>query len=182
MCEDLIAAGRVTVDGQVAELGRRVDVATVRIEVDGVLIPVAPDLVYYLLNKPIGVITTAHDPQGRPTVLDLVPAQPRVFPVGRLDLDTEGLLILTNDGQLAQLLAHPARGVPKEYVAEVEGGTPAPGALRGLRQGIELDDGPTAPADVGVLGPGVLRFVIHEGRNRQVRRMCEAVGHPVPRC
>jgi 23S rRNA pseudouridine2605 synthase len=181
VCEDLIAAGRVTVDGQVAELGRRVDVATVRIEVDGVLIPVAPDLVYYLLNKPIGVITTAHDPQGRPTVLDLVPAQPRVFPVGRLDLDTEGLLILTNDGQLAQLLAHPARGVPKEYVAEVEGGTPAPGALRGLRQGIELDDGPTAPADVGVLGPGVLRFVIHEGRNRQVRRMCEAVGHPVRR-
>jgi 23S rRNA pseudouridine2605 synthase len=156
-------------------------VTAARIEVDGVLLPVAPDLVYYLLNKPTGVITTASDPEGRPTVLDLVPAEPRVFPVGRLDQDTEGLLVLTNDGQLAQLLAHPSRGVAKEYVAEVVGGTPSPGALRRLRQGIELEDGPTAPADVGVLGTGVLRLVIHEGRNRQVRRMCEAVGHPVRR-
>jgi 23S rRNA pseudouridine2605 synthase len=180
-CEELIAAGRVTVDGEVAALGRRVDVATARVEVDGVLLPVAPDLAYYLLNKPAGVVTTASDPQGRPTVLGLVPTEPRVFPVGRLDQATEGLLILTNDGALAQLLAHPSHGVDKEYVAEVAGGTPPAGALRQLRQGVDLDDGLTAPAGVGVLGPGVLRLVIHEGRNRQVRRMCEAVGHPVVR-
>ena len=143
--------------------------------------PVAPDLVYYLLNKPDGVVTTADDPQGRPTVMTLVPAEPRVFPVGRLDRETEGLLVLTNDGALSQLLTHPSHGVDKEYVAEVTGGTPAPGALRALRRGVELEDGPTAPAEVGVLAPGVLRLVIHEGRNHQVRRMCGAVGHPVRR-
>jgi len=181
VCEELIADGRVTVDGEVAILGRRVDVTTARVEVDGVLLPVAPGLVYYVVNKPVGVITTAADPQGRRTVMDLVPEEPRVFPVGRLDQDTEGLLILTNDGALAQLLSHPSHGVDKEYVAEVEGGTPAPGALRQLRQGVELEDGRTAPAEVGVLSPGVLRLVIHEGKNRQVRRMCDAVGHPVRR-
>jgi 23S rRNA pseudouridine2605 synthase len=162
-------------------LGRRIDVSTARVEVDGNLIPVAPDLVYYLLNKPDGVVTTADDPQGRPTVVTLVPTEPRVFPVGRLDRHTEGLLILTNDGALAQLLTHPSHGVAKEYVAEVAGGTPAPGALRALREGVELEDGPTAPAEVGVLAEGVLRLVIHEGRNRQVRRMCDAIGHPVQR-
>lgn len=171
----------MTVDGEVAVLGRRVEVATARVEVDGALVPVAPDLVYYLLNKPDGVITTADDPRGRPTVLELVPAEPRVFPVGRLDLHTEGLLILTNDGALSQLLTHPSHGVAKEYVADVEGGTPAPAALRALRQGVELSDGVSAPAEVGVLAPGVLRLVIHEGRYRQVRRMCEAIGHPVRR-
>jgi 23S rRNA pseudouridine2605 synthase len=171
----------VTVDGVPATLGQRIDPATARVELDGALVPVAPDLVYYLLNKPDGVITTAEDPQGRPTVVALVPAEPRVFPVGRLDRHTEGLLIMTNDGALAQVLTHPSHGVAKEYVAEVEAGTPSPGALRALRQGVELDDGPTAPAEVGVLAPGVLRLVIHEGRNRQVRRMCEAVGHPVRR-
>jgi len=181
VCEDLIEAGRVTVDGTVAILGRRVDVTTARVEVDGILLPVAPDLVYYLLNKPAGFVTTASDPQGRPTVLELVPGEPRVFPVGRLDRATEGLLLLTNDGALSQLLTHPSNGVEKEYVAEVERGTPAPGALRQLRQGVELDDGLTAPATVGVLAEGVLRLVIHEGRNRQVRRMCKAVGHPVVR-
>jgi 23S rRNA pseudouridine2605 synthase len=181
VCEELIADGRVTVDGEVAVLGRRVDVTTARVEVDGMLLPVAPDLVYYLLNKPAGVITTSSDPQGRPTVMDLVPAEPRVFSVGRLDQDTEGLLIMTNDGALAQLLSHPSHGVDKEYVAEVEHGTPSPGALRKLRQGVALDDGTTAPASVGVLSPGVLRIVIHEGKNRQVRRMCDAVGHPVRR-
>ena len=164
-----------------ATLGRRVDRSTARVELDGVLVPVAAGLVHYLVNKPDGLITTADDPQGRPTVMTLVPPEPRVFPVGRLDRHTEGLLIMTNDGALAQLLTHPSHGVPKEYVAEVSGGTPAPGALRALRQGVELDDGPTAPAEVGVLAPGVLRLVIHEGRNRQVRRMCEAVGHPVRR-
>lgn len=162
-------------------MGQRIDTATARVEIDGNLIPVAPDLVYYLLNKPDGVVTTADDPQGRPTVVALVPAEPRVFPVGRLDHHTEGLLILTNDGALAQLLTHPSHGVPKEYVAEVAGGTPEPGALRALRQGVELEDGPTAPAEVGVLAEGVLRLVIHEGRNRQVRRMCDAIGHPVQR-
>jgi 23S rRNA pseudouridine2605 synthase len=180
-CEELIAAGRVRVDGDVATLGRRIDPLAVQVEVDGVLVPVAPGLVYYLLNKPDGVITTADDPQGRPTVMTLVPAEPRVFAVGRLDRHTEGLLILTNDGTLSQLLTHPSHGVAKEYVAEVTGGTPAPGALRSLRQGIELEDGLTAPAEVGVLAPGVLRLVIHEGRNRQVRRMCSSIGHPVQR-
>ncbi len=170
-----------TVDGEVAALGRRVDPSTARVELDGALVPVAPDLVYYLLNKPDGLITTADDPQGRPTVMSLVPTEPRVFAVGRLDRNTEGLLILTNDGALSQLLTHPSHGVAKEYVAEVAGGTPGPGALRALREGVELDDGPTAPAEVGVLAPGVLRLVIHEGRNRQVRRMCQAVGHPVER-
>ncbi len=171
----------MTVDGEVAVLGRRVEVAAAQVEVDGALVPVAPDLVYYLLNKPDGVITTADDPRGRPTVLELVPAEPRVFPVGRLDLHTEGLLILTNDGALSQLLTHPSHRVAKEYVAEVEGGTPSPAALRALRRGVGLSDGVTAPAEVGVLAPGVLRLVIHEGRYRQVRRMCEAVGHPVRR-
>jgi 23S rRNA pseudouridine2605 synthase len=171
----------VRVDGEVATLGRRIDLQTARVEVDGALVPVAPDHVYYLLNKPDGVITTADDPQGRRTVMTLVPSAPRVFAVGRLDRNTEGLLILTNDGALAQLLTHPSHGVPKEYVAEVAGGTPAPGALRSLRQGIELEDGLTAPAEVGVLAEGVLRIVIHEGRNRQVRRMCSAIGHPVLR-
>ena len=147
-------AGRVTVDGQPATLGQRIDPATARVELDGALVPVAPDLVYYLLNKPDGVITTADDPQGRPTVITLVPAEPRVFAVGRLDRHTEGLLVLTNDGALAQVLTHPSHGVDKEYVAEVEGGTPPPGALRALRHGVELDDGPTAPAEVGVLAPG----------------------------
>lgn len=179
-CEELIEQGRVTVDGHPATLGRRVDPSTALVAVDGVPVPVAPDLVHYLLNKPAGVVTTAADPHGRPTVVSLVPASPRVFPVGRLDLDTEGLLVLTNDGPLAQLLTHPSHGVAKEYLAEVDG-APSAGALRRLRQGVDLDDGTTAPATVGVVAPGVLRLVIHEGRNRQVRRMCEAVGHPVRR-
>lgn len=180
VCDDLVAEGRVTVDGEVAVLGQRVDPAVARIAVDGVPVAAAPGLVHYLLNKPAGVVTTASDPQGRPTVVSLVPKEPRVFPVGRLDYETEGLLILTNDGELAHLLTHPSHGVAKEYLVEVEG-TPSAGALRRLREGVALDDGVTAPAVVGVAGPGALRIVIHEGRNRQVRRMCEAVGHPVRR-
>jgi len=179
-CDELVAAGRVTVNGAIAEPGRRVDPSADEVAVDGVPVPVAPDLVYYLLNKPSGVVTTASDPQGRPTVLDLVPASPRVFPVGRLDFDTEGLIVLTNDGALAHRLAHPSHGVPKEYLAEVDG-TPAPASLRRLREGVELDDGPSAPAVVGQVAPNALRIVIHEGRNRQVRRMLEAVGHPARR-
>ncbi len=180
VCEDLIAEGRVTVDGEVAVLGRRVDVEMALIELDGAPIGVRPDLVHYLLNKPAGVVTTADDPQGRPTVVGLVPAEPRVFPVGRLDVDTEGLLLLTNDGELAHRLTHPSFGVEKEYVAELEG-SPSRAALRRLREGVELDDGTTAPARAALLEPSVVRLTVHEGRNRQVRRMCDAVGHPVVR-
>jgi 23S rRNA pseudouridine2605 synthase len=178
--EELIAAGRVTVNGAVAELGRRVDPGADVIAVDGVALSVAPGLVHYLLNKPAGVVTTASDPQGRPTVVELVPDEPRVFPVGRLDAATEGLLLLTNDGPLAQLLTHPSHGVEKEYLVNVEG-YPDGRAVRRLRVGVELEDGMTAPAKVVRISPGLLRIVIHEGRNRQVRRMCEAVGHPVVR-
>jgi 23S rRNA pseudouridine2605 synthase len=181
VCEELIAEGRVTVDGEVAVLGRRVDPEVDRIEVDGVPIGAKPGLVYYLLNKPRGVVTTASDPQGRPTVVELVPDEPRVYPVGRLDVDTEGLLLLTNDGDLAQRLTHPSHGVEKEYLATVAGGRVAQGKIRALRDGIELDDGMTAPAQVSQPDDGVLRITIHEGRNRQVRRMCEAIGHPVDR-
>jgi 23S rRNA pseudouridine2605 synthase len=180
VCELLISAGRVTVNGEVAVLGRRVDADRDVVEVDGVPVGIRPGLVYYLLNKPVGVVTTASDPQGRPTVVDLVPHEPRVFPVGRLDVATEGLLLLTNDGALAQLLAHPRHGVEKEYLVEVAGRVDA-GELRRLRDGILLDDGVTAPAKVSQPSPGVLRITIHEGRNRQVRRMCDAVGHPVTR-
>ena len=179
-CEELIDAGSVTVNGEVAVLGRRVDPAHDLIEVDGAAIGVRPGSVYYLLNKPVDVITTADDPQGRPTVTAMVPAEPRVFPVGRLDADTEGLLLLTNDGELTHRLTHPSFGVDKEYLAHVEG-SPSRGALRTLREGVDLEDGRTAPATASMVGDGVVRLVIHEGRNRQVRRMCEAVGHPVRR-
>jgi 23S rRNA pseudouridine2605 synthase len=178
--EDLIAQGRVTVNGEVAILGRRVDPDNDKIVVDGVPLSVRPGLVYYLLNKPPGVVTTAADPQRRPTVVGLVPDEPRVFPVGRLDADTEGLLLLTNDGDLAHRLTHPRYGVDKEYLVEVDG-TPSARALRDLRDGVDLDDGRTAPARVTLLPPNALRIVIHEGRNRQVRRMCAAIGNPVQR-
>jgi 23S rRNA pseudouridine2605 synthase len=180
ICEDMIEEGRITVNGEVAILGRRIHPETDLIELDGALVPIAPGLVHYLLNKPAGVVSTAADPEGRRTVVELVPAEPRVFPVGRLDYDTEGLLILTNDGPLTHRLTHPSFGVEKEYLAEVEG-RPSPAAVRRLREGIELDDGLTAPAKVSLQSPSVLTIVIHEGRNRQIRRMCEAVGHPVVR-
>lgn len=180
VCEDLIADGCVTVNGVVAELGRRVDAEHDEVAVNGVIIGVRPGLVHLLLNKPAGVVTTADDPQGRPTVLELVPDEPRVFPVGRLDMETEGLLLLTNDGDLAHRLTHPSFGVEKEYIAHVDG-EPTRGELRLLREGVMLDDGITAPAKAALLGPGVLRLTIHEGRNRQIRRMCEAIDHPVKR-
>ena len=180
VCEDMIAEGRVTVNGTTAILGQRVDVDTDTVEVDGVQIGLRPDLVYYLLNKPAGVITTASDPQGRPTVIELVPDEPRVFSVGRLDVDTEGLLLLTNDGDLANRISHPSHGVEKEYLAHVNGNVPG-NLLHRLRDGIELEDGVTAPARASQLSPGLLRITIHEGRNRQVRRMCEAIGFPVQR-
>jgi 23S rRNA pseudouridine2605 synthase len=181
VCEELIADGRVTVNGEVAVLGRRVDPEVDLVEVDGAPVGTKAGLVHYLLNKPRGVVTTARDTHGRPTVVELVPGEPRVFPVGRLDADTEGLLLLTNDGELANRIAHPRHGIDKEYLATVAGGSVAAGAVRRLRDGVELDDGPTAPAKVSQPSPGVLRITIHEGRNRQVRRMCDAVDHPVTR-
>jgi 23S rRNA pseudouridine2605 synthase len=181
VAEELIATGRVEVNGVPAHLGQRVDVATDRVALDGVAIGVLPGLVYYLLNKPPEVVTTASDPQGRRTVLEFVPSEPRVFPVGRLDYLTEGLLILTNDGELAQLLTHPSHGVEKEYLVSLDADA-GPAAIRRLREGLDIGDGEvTAPAKVARRAPGVLRITIHEGRNRQVRRMCEAVGLHVER-
>jgi 23S rRNA pseudouridine2605 synthase len=177
--EDLISSGRVTINGKVATLGdkaRELD----HIELDGVPILRDPNLVHYLLHKPRTVVSTASDPEGRETVVDLVSSEARIFPVGRLDADSEGLIILTNDGDLTQRLTHPSFGVPKEYLAHVQG-VPTPAAIRRLREGIKLEDGVTSPAEVSMPQDGLLRLVIHEGRNRQVRRMCEAVGHPVLR-
>lgn len=178
--EELIAAGRVTVNGVVAELGDKADALVDEIAVDGVIASVDPTRVTYLLNKPVGVISTTSDTHDRPTVVDLVDSTARLYPIGRLDADSEGLLLLTNDGSLTQRLTHPSHGVDKEYLVSVVG-EPSRGALRALRTGIELEDGVTWPASVSQLSPGLLRFVIHEGRNRQIRRMCEAVGHPVTR-
>lgn len=182
--EDLIAAGRVTVNGEVAVLGRRVDAANDLIEVDGAPVGAKPGLVHYLLNKPRGVVTTAKDTHGRPTVIELVPAEPRVFPVGRLDSETEGLLLLTNDGDLAHRLQHPSYGVPKWYLAEVPGPV-GRDVGRTLKAGIELDDGPVAVDEFSVVdsapGKALLEIVIHEGRKHVVRRMLEEVGHPVER-
>jgi len=180
VCEDLIVDGRVTVNGEVPVLGRRVHPDEDVIELDGVPLPVRPGLVHYLVNKPAGVVSTAEDTHGRPTVVTLVPAEPRVFPVGRLDMDSEGLIVLTNDGELTHRLTHPSYGVPKEYLVQVEG-EPSAGDVRTLREGVALEDGTTAPARVSVVAPTLLRMVIHEGRNRQIRRMCDAVGHPVTR-
>jgi len=174
--ERLIVEGRVTVNGNVADLASRVAEGD-DVRVDGAT--VQPEaVVAVVLNKPRGVVTTAHDPQGRPTVTGLVETGARLFPVGRLDRDTTGVLLLTNDGGLADRLMHPRHGVPKSYRARVKG-EPSNDALERLRAGIELDDGPTAPADVRSRGASVIDITIHEGRNRQVRRMCAAVGHPV---
>jgi 23S rRNA pseudouridine2605 synthase len=176
--DELIKEGRVAVNGEPGQLNTVVG-ARDRVEVDGQ--PVTRQrLTYVLLHKPAGVVTTARDPQGRPTVVDLVPGEPRVVPVGRLDADTTGALLLTNDGQLAHRLAHPRYGVEKTYVAEVES-DPDEVALRRLCEGIELDDGPTAPARARRLGAGRVELVLHEGRKHQVKRMLAAVGHPVTR-
>ncbi len=178
-CEALIRAGRVSVDGRTARLGDRADPSTAVIVVDGVRVHADPRLVHYMLNKPRGVVTTLHDPEGRPTVADYVTTPPRVFPVGRLDVDTEGLLLLTNDGPLAQRLTHPRYGVPKTYVARLRG-TVRRQALRALTEGVELDDGVAAASSVRTLAAArdetLLELVVTEGRNRVVRRMLSAVG------
>ena len=176
--DELIKAGRVLVNGEPGRLNTFVQ-SRDRVQVDGKRVALQK-LTTILLNKPAGVVTTASDPQGRATVVDLVPREPRVVPVGRLDADTTGALLLTNDGQLSHRLAHPRYGVEKVYEAEVEG-EPDDDALRRLQAGVELDDGVTAPARVRRLGPRTIELTIHEGRNRQVRRMLETVGHPVVR-
>lgn len=176
--DDLIRAGRVRVNGAPGQLNTVVGRHDV-VEVDERRVQLQA-LAYVLLHKPAGVVTTARDPQRRATVVELVPAEPRVVPVGRLDADTTGALLLTNDGDLAHRLAHPRYGVPKVYEADVEG-RPSADALARLRDGVELEDGVTAPAEARRLGPSRIELTLHEGRNRQVRRMCEAVGHPVLR-
>ena len=183
-CEELIAAGRVTVDGQVAILGTKADPTRQVITVDGERVATNPLLVHLLLNKPRGYVTTASDPQGRPTVMDLVAPSPRLYPVGRLDRDTEGLLLLTNDGELANRLAHPRYAVEKTYIAQVRG-TAKRRALRALLDGVTLDDGPAHARSVRELGTSgdrtLIEIVLSEGRKREVRRMLQAVGLPLER-
>jgi 23S rRNA pseudouridine2605 synthase len=179
--EEIVRAGRVSIDG------RRVtdpatDVSEIHIvQVDGDTVRQPRQRVVYALNKPSGVVSTARDPQGRPTVVSLVPDSHRLYPVGRLDADTTGLILLTNDGELAHRLTHPSFEVAKTYRATVANPPVGSEALKALRRGIELEDGPTAPARVRRAAPDVLELTIHEGRKRQVRRMCEAIGHPVSR-
>jgi 23S rRNA pseudouridine2605 synthase len=176
--DELIKAGRVTVNGEPGQLNTFVE-SRDRVEVDGEPVRLQP-LAYVLLHKPAGTVTTARDPQGRRTVVDLVDLSARVVPVGRLDADTTGALLLTNDGDLAHRLAHPRYEVEKVYEAEVDG-EPSDEALRRLRSGLELDDSPTAPAEARRLGPTTVELSIHEGRKHQVKRMLAAVGHPVRR-
>ena len=194
--EDIIRQGRVQVNGRVImEQGVKVDPAVDHVTVDGIPLPRAAPSVYILLHKPAGVLSTASDEFGRKTVLDLVPATERLYPVGRLDAESEGLILLTNDGELTARLTHPRYGHTREYRALVHG-QPKEGELQKMRRGIVLDDGPSGPAEVEVLAPGHIRhedlplpdrdcawlkIVIREGRKRQIRRMCEIIGHPVVR-
>ena len=177
-----IASGRVTIGGRVATLGDRIDPAIDEVRVDGDRISVDPGLRYLALHKPKGVTTTIRDPHAERDLRSLLPQGPRVFPVGRLDRDTEGLLVLTNDGELAHRLAHPRHAVEKEYLAEVDG-APTARQLSRLKRGVELDDGVAHAADARDAGRsgerGAVRIVMTEGRKREVRRMLEAVGHPV---
>ena len=176
--EKLIANGRVSVGGEtVTDPARDVDEES-GVAVDGAAVRPEPREVY-ALNKPPGVVSTARDPGGHPTVVQLVPSERRLYPVGRLDQDSSGLILLTNDGELANLLMHPRYGVPKTYRATVRPSPVSESSLRRLREGVELEDGPTAPARVRRLAPSRFEITISEGRNRQVRRMVEAVGHRV---
>ena len=183
-CEELIKAGRVAVNGRVAALGDRVDPSADRVTVDEERIPIDPETRTFAFHKPSGIVTTLRDPQGRRTIAEFLPPSPRLFPVGRLDRETEGLLLLTNDGELANRLMHPRHGVEKEYLAEVEG-TPTGKHLARLRRGVELEDGPARALRALTEGRagerGALRLVMAEGRKREVRRLLAAVGLPVRR-
>jgi len=184
-CEQLIVEGRVTVNGTLATLGARVDPETGAVTVDGVTVNLDPNVRYYALHKPSGILTTMRDPQGRPDITAFLPQEgPRVFPVGRLDRDSEGLLLLTNDGELGNRLLHPRHAVEKEYLAEVEGAATGR-QIAAIRRGIELDDGFAKPASARIVatsGPrGAIRLVMTEGRKREVRRLLAAVGLPVTR-
>jgi 23S rRNA pseudouridine2605 synthase len=178
-CEQIVRDGRVSVGGEVVvDPARDVDVSE-PVSVDGEAVRPTDTLAVYAVNKPPGVVSTARDPQGRPTVVSLVPASTRLYPVGRLDIDTTGLILLTNDGELAHRLTHPSFEVPKTYRVRVANAPVGRHALEALRRGVVLDDGPTAPARVRRIAADTLELTIHEGRKRQVRRMCERVGHPV---
>ena len=182
--EELISAGRIAIDDRIAVLGDRVDPTTQRVLVDGVPIPVAPDLHTYLVNKPLGVISTADDPQGRQTVVDLVGGDVRLWPVGRLDADSEGLILVSNDGELTNRVTHPRYGVTKTYTVVVEG-LPSKSTVRRLVEGVELEDGPAAATSARIVDRSndtvMIELVMNEGRNREIRRMCVAIGHPVRR-
>jgi 23S rRNA pseudouridine2605 synthase len=180
-CEHIIRAGRVTVDGApVTDPAHEVGEGA-QVTVDGQAVSLVQELLVYAVNKPAGVVSTARDPQGRPTVVSLVPANARLYPVGRLDIDTTGLILLTNNGELAHRLTHPRFEVPKTYRVVVAHAPVHRRALEALRNGVELEDGMTVPAEVRQVAADTLELTIHEGRKRQVKRMCEAVGHPVKR-
>jgi 23S rRNA pseudouridine2605 synthase len=180
----LIGKGRVTVDGERAHLGQKIDASVASVAIDGVPLPIAPDLVSFLVYKPVGTVSTAEDPQGRPIVVDLVPHEARVYPAGRLDADSEGLMVLTNDGDLALRITHPRYGVHKTYVALVAG-TVAPRTLARLTSGVELEDGPASASSAKIVdqseGRSLVEITMSEGRKRIVRRMFDTVGHPVER-
>jgi 23S rRNA pseudouridine2605 synthase len=179
--EDVVRAGRVTVDGEtVRDPAREISDAN-RVTLDGKPVSSTQERVVYALNKPAGVVSTARDPQGRPTVVTMVPQTERLYPVGRLDIDTTGLILLTNQGELAHRLTHPSFEVEKTYRALLGGPALEERALRALREGVQLEDGRTSPARVRRVSADTLEITIHEGRKRQVKRMCEAVGHPVKR-
>jgi 23S rRNA pseudouridine2605 synthase len=182
--EEAISEGRVAVDGKVAGLGDRVDVSHQQVTLDGIPIPVDPQLVTYLLYKPTGVISSASDPHGRRTVVDLIESDVRLYPVGRLDHDSEGLILLTNDGELANRVTHPRYGIAKRYMALVRG-APRPSDLGRLTRGVELDDGPAQAVSARVVDrrgdQAMIELVMAEGRNREVRRMFDAIGFPVVR-
>jgi 23S rRNA pseudouridine2605 synthase len=179
--EDVVRAGRVTLNGVTVTDPARDVSPTDGVALDGKAIHNLHERVVYALNKPAGVVSTARDPQGRPTVVSLVPQTERLYPVGRLDIDTTGLILLTNEGELAHRLTHPSYEVPKTYQVIVGGPALEERALQALRDGVELEDGRTAPAQVRRVSADTLQITIHEGRKRQVKRMCEAVGHPVKR-
>lgn len=182
--EELISEGRVTIDGRVAILGDRGDAETSIVAIDGVPIPIAPDLRTFLVNKPPGVICTAEDTHGRETIIDLIDVDVRVWPVGRLDADSEGLILVSNDGELTNRITHPAYGVTKTYTVMVEG-KPSKATVRRLVEGVDLDDGPAAALEARIVDRSgeltMLEMVMSEGRNREIRRMCDIIGHPVRR-